>query len=400
MIRNNICINCEPRGCEAALRQQIAYAKKTFAPEERGRGPRLALVVGGSTGYGLASRVCAAFGYGAATVSLSFEKAPSGTKCGTPGCYNNRAFDAAAAAEGLAAITLDGDAFSDEAKALAAEALQEAAAKAGVPPVVDLFVYSLASPVRRDPETGVLYRSVIKPTGARFEGRTVDMMTGRISRAGVEPATEAELADTVKVMGGADWERWMAELARRGLLSPATRALAYTYIGPALSWGIYRDGTIGRAKADLERACAAINETYRGRIAGAWVSVNKAVVTRASAVIPIIPLYVSCLFKVMKARRLHEDCTAQIARLYRERLYTKEAALDAANIATDAEGRIRLDDWEMREDVQKETLALMEAATDDNVFEKTDLAGFRQAFLEAHGFGVEGVDYREADEAL
>ncbi|GAB6393349.1 MAG: trans-2-enoyl-CoA reductase [Treponematales bacterium] len=400
MIRNNICLNSHPKGCAAAVRKQIAYVKKTFTDADsasRAGKPALALVAGCSTGYGLASRIAAAFGYGAATVGISFEKAATETKPGTPGFYNNLAFDREAAAAGLVSVTLDGDAFSREMKAQAAAALRQAAARAGVSPKVDLFVYSLASPVRTDPATGVMHRSVIKPIGARYEGRTLDMMTGAISTAGVDPASDDEIAGTVKVMGGEDWELWMEALAGEGLLSPATRTVAYTYIGPELSWGIYKNGTIGKAKEDLERACAAINSAYtkKGAISGAWISVNKALVTRASAVIPIIPFYVSSLFKVMKEKSLHEGCIEQITRLFRERLYSSAAAADPAKVPVDGEGRIRLDDWEMREDVQKAAVETMAEATAENVLATTDLAGFRHDFLEAHGFDVEGVDYEE-----
>jgi enoyl-[acyl-carrier protein] reductase/trans-2-enoyl-CoA reductase (NAD+) len=349
--------------------------------------------VGCSTGYGLSSRAAAAFGYGAATVGVSFEKAGSAAKPGTPGWYNNLTFDSEAARAGLAAKTLDGDAFSAEVKAQAAAALREAAAAAGIPPRVDLVVYSLASPARKDPKTGITYRSVIKPIGRRYSGLTLDMMTGALTTAAAEPATEEEIAGTVKVMGGEDWELWIEALDREGLLTPQTRTLAYTYIGPELSWGIYRNGTIGRAKQDLERAAAAINGGGKAR---AWVSVNKALVTRASAVIPVIPFYVSTLFKVMKEKGLHEGCAEQIARLYRERLYRPEAAGDAARVPVDEEGRIRVDDWETREDVQRETMDRMSRVRAENVLELTDLAGFRRDFLEAHGFDVEGIDY-EAD---
>jgi len=388
MIRNHICLNSNPAGCEAVVQRQIAYIKKTFAGDRsRPERPRLALVVGCSTGYGLASRIAAAFGYGAATVGVSFEKSPTESKTGTPGFYNNRAFEQAASEEGLPGITLDGDAFSDGMKSRAIDALGEAAAKAGVSPQVDLFVYSLASPVRTDPRTGVLYRSVIKPIGKPCEGKSVDMMTGKISETRLEPAPEAEISATVKVMGGEDWELWMEALGKAGLLGPETRTVAYTYIGPELSWGIYRYGTIGRAKEDLERACRDINTRYGGTIAGAWVSVNKAVVTRASAVIPTIPLYVSCLFRVMKDRGLHEGCIEQIRRLYQERLYGPEGT-----VPVDEEGRIRLDDREMREDVQEAVLRLMDQVTGENVFQISDLEGFRHDFLEAHGFDVEGVE--------
>jgi enoyl-[acyl-carrier protein] reductase/trans-2-enoyl-CoA reductase (NAD+) len=386
MIRNNICLNSHPKGCAAAVEQQIAYVRRGLsAGAER---PRLALVIGCSTGYGLASRIAAAFAYGAATIGVSFEKPATAVKTGTPGYYNNAAFARAAARAGLAAETLDGDAFSNEMKEAAAGAVKAAAVAAGVPAQIDLVVYSLASPVRTDPRTGVMHRSVIKPIGAAFSGRTLDMMTGALSEAAVGPASEEEIAATIKVMGGEDWELWIDALDSAGVLAPNARTIAYTYIGPELSWAIYKNGTIGQAKKDLERASAAINERLLGRGGGAWVSVNKAVVTRASAVIPIIPFYISCLFKVMKEKGIHEGCIEQIVRLYRDRLYAGGGA-----VPLDTERRIRLDDWEMRGDVQNEVAARMERITGETVDAEADRAGFKHDFLEAHGFDVDGVDY-------
>ena len=395
MVRNNICLNSHPAGCAAVVTRQIEYVRANIAG--RGEGfPRLALVVGCSTGYGLASRIAAAFGYGAATVGISLEKAATESKPGTPGYYNNLSFDKEARKAGLVSITLDGDAFSDEMKTQAAEAIRKAAGEAGIPAKVDLVIYSLASPVRTDPKTGTMYRSVIKPIGKSFSGKTVDMMTGKISEAGAEPATEEEIANTVKVMGGEDWELWMDALIKEDVLSPQARTVAYTYLGPELSWAIYKNGTIGKAKEDLERACREINKKHAGKIAGAWVSVNKALVTRASAVIPIIPFYVSTLFKVMKEKGIHEGCIEQIVRLYKDRLYTAEATSDAQKTPVDSENRIRIDDWEMQDDVQQETSARMEKATEQTLASLADVAGFRRDFMEAHGFDVEGVNY-EAD---
>ena len=400
MIRSNICLNAFPAGCEKAVRDQIGYARKVFGG--KAAGPRLALVIGGSTGYGLASRIAAGFGYGAATVGISFERAPTEGRTGTPGFYNNAEFDKIAAAEGLTSVTLEGDAFSAEMKDRAVAAVKEAAARANGKPEVDLVIYSLASPVRTDPATGVTHRSVIKPIGQKYAGRTFDLVSGAMSEVAVDPASDEEIANTVKVMGGEDWELWIDALEAAGVLSPHARTVAYSYIGPRLSWAIYKNGTIGRAKEDLERAGKAINKKWAGTGKAAWVSVNKAVVTRASAVIPIIPLYISSLFKVMKAKGLHEGCIEQIVRLYRDRLYTPEAAADAGKVAVDDAGRIRIDDWEMREDVQKETEALLAGITaenisaTENITAKADIAGFRHDFLEAHGFDVAGVDYGDS----
>jgi enoyl-[acyl-carrier protein] reductase/trans-2-enoyl-CoA reductase (NAD+) len=414
MVRNNICINSHPIGCERAVKRQIAYVKSRFSKDSKNSEPQkaaspaaapaLALVIGCSTGYGLASRIAAAFGYGAATVGVSLEKPASESKPGTPGFYNNLAFDKHAAEAGIVSLTLNGDAFSDEIKAQTIQAVREAAAKAGIKPRVDLVVYSLASPVRVDPKTGVMYKSAIKPIGGSYAGKTVDMMTGKMFTASAEGATPEEIAATIKVMGGEDWELWIEALENADLLSPSARTVAYTYIGPELSWAIYKNGAIGKAKEDLERACKAINRGFREKngeetAKRAFVSVNKALVTRASAVIPVIPFYVSCLFKVMKDKGLHEGCIEQITRLYLERLYTPEAALDPDKTPVDEAGRIRLDDLEMRDDVQRETLALMNAITEENVFTDTDVAGFKHDFLEVHGFDVEGVDY-DADTPL
>jgi enoyl-[acyl-carrier protein] reductase/trans-2-enoyl-CoA reductase (NAD+) len=433
MVRNNICINSHPAGCAKVTRDQIAYAAEKLAggrgPIEAARAappgaPRLALIIGCSTGYGLASRIAAAFGYGAATVGVSFEKAATPSKPGTPGFYNNLTFDAEAAKAALPSKTLDGDAFSNEMKDRAVAAAREVAAAAGLAPLIDLVIYSLASPVRTDPRDGVMYKSVIKPIGQSYAGKSIDMMSGRIIDTMAEPASAEEVAQTVKVMGGEDWELWIEALDRAGVLAPEARTLAYTYLGPELSWAIYKNGAIGKAKEDLERAAGAINRRFGGGCGGAesggageagrtggtggpgqaggpgrgrraWVSVNKALVTRASAVIPIIPFYVSTLFKVMKERGLHEGCIEQIVRLYQDRLYSPAGAEDPAKVPVDGEGRIRIDDWEMREDVQRAVREQMDRVTEENVLSATDIAGFRHDFLAAHGFDVAGVDYEQ-----
>ena len=392
MVRNNICINSHPSGCAASVRKQIAYAKETLGVTKTS-GPRLALIIGCSTGYGLASRIAAAFGYGAATVGVSFEKPATESKPGTPGFYNNLTFDRDAAKAGLVSKTLNGDAFSSAMKDETIQAIRETAAAAQLPAQIDLVIYSLASPVRTDPADGIMYKSVIKPIGQSYSGRTIDMMSGAFITASAEPASEEEIAHTVKVMGGEDWELWMAALQKAGVLSPAARTIAYTYIGPELSWAIYKNGTIGKAKSDLERACREINNSLGATKGRAWVSVNKALVTRASAVIPIIPFYVSCLFKVMKEKGLHEGCIEQIVRLYRDKLYGGEADADPVKVPVDSEGRIRIDDWEMREDVQSEIVKRMESATGETVLSLADVAGFRHDFLEVHGFDVTGIDY-------
>lgn len=386
MIRNHICLSAHPVGCAVETQRQIEYVKDR-RPEYQGlvNKPKTVLVIGASGGYGLASRIAAAFGCGAATVGISFERAPSGNKTGTPGWYNNKTFDSAAKAEGLTAITIDTDAFAPPAKDAAIDAARNLKAK------YDLVVYSLASPVRTDPATGIMHRSVIKPIGETYSGTTVDVFTGKFSQVSVEPATEEEIASTVKVMGGEDWEIWIKTLAQAGVLADNAMTVAYSYIGPQLSWPIYRDGTLGRAKADLDATAARM--TQSGSVPGlrAYVSVNKAVVTRASAVIPIIPLYVSVLFRVMKEHGCHEDCVAQMDRLFRERLYKP-----SRSVPIDAHGRIRLDDLEMQESIQSEVNSAMSCISQENAAELADIEGFKSDFLLAHGFGIPGVDY-EAD---
>jgi enoyl-[acyl-carrier protein] reductase/trans-2-enoyl-CoA reductase (NAD+) len=336
-------------------------------------------VLGCSTGYGLATRIGAAFGFRAATVGVSFEKEPAGNSTGTPGWYNNRAFDAAATAEGLPAITLNGDAFGAEMKERVIGTARELGLK------FDLVVYSLASPVRADPATGEMHRSVIKPIGGPYRGRTVDPFTGELSFAEVQPATEAEIASTVKVMGGEDWELWIAALGAAGVLAEAATTVAYSYVGPRLSWPIYREGTIGKAKAHLEATAGKLPALVPGL--KAYVSIDKALVTRASAVIPAVPLYIAILYKVMKEKGLHEVCIHQMQRLFSDYLYT-----DSPH-ALDGEGRVRLDDWEMRADVQGEVARRWQQAETANIQELADVEGFRAEYLNYHGFGVTGVDY-------
>lgn len=386
MVRNNICLNAHPTGCarEVGLQAARAAAKAPLiAARACGRGPKAVLVVGCSTGYGLASRIAAAFGYGAATVGFSLERQPQATKTGTPGFYANRAFDALAAERGLFSATFDLDAFSHVAKDKAIEAARSEGF------AYDLVVYSLASPVRMDPDSGYLYRSVIKPIGRPYAGKTVDVFSGRLSEARAEPAEPKEIEETIKVMGGEDWELWMSRLTEAGVLAPGATTVAYSYVGPPLSWPIYRDGTIGKAKEDLERAAKAMAAAGAPLGLKAYVSINKAVVTRASAVIPVIPLYVSTLFKVMKERNIHEDCLDQALRLFSERLYRAEGG----SLCLDAEGRIRLDDLEMGAAVQSEVSARLARIDEATLHDLADLAGFREDFLRAHGFEVPGVDY-------
>ena len=393
MIRSNICINAHPVGCAKETENQIAYVKakksergiKTAA--EGGKGPKNVLVLGCSTGYGLASRIVAAFEYGADTIGVSFEKAATETKGGTPGWYNNEAFDLAAKNAGLVSKTFSADAFSHETRKLVIDEAKKLGKK------FDLVIYSLASPVRTDPDTGVLYKSVIKPQGKPYSGMAIDILTDSLKESSAEPATEQEVADTVKVMGGDDWRIWIKQLMDAGVLAEGCRTLAYSYIGPELSHAIYRDGAIGQAKKDLEQAGLDIDKELSAALGGnAYVSINKGLVTRSSAVIPIISLYLSILFKVMKEKGTHEGCIEQMERLFAERLYTG-ADNSAGTVPVDSEHRIRIDDWELEPDVQKEVEKRMAAVTNENLAELGDLAGYKHDFLATNGFDVDGVDY-------
>lgn len=390
MVRSNICLNAHPQGCKKAVLDQIEYTRqqKEKAAKLSGthRPVKNVLVLGCSNGYGLASRISAAFAYDAATIGVSFEKAGTEKKFGTPGWYNNLAFDAEAKKAGLFSYTIDGDAFSDEIKAEVINKAKENNMK------FDLVVYSLASPVRTDPDTKVLYKSVIKPIGKDFSGVTFDTMTGEMKEITATAATEEEIANTVKVMGGEDWERWINQLKKADVLNQGCMTVAYSYIGPEVSQAIYRTGTIGMAKVDLEARAETIRNTLSEMGGQAFVSVNKGLVTRSSAVIPIIPLYLSVLFKVMKAQGSHEGCIEQINRLFAERLYIKNENGDAA-VPVDSENRIRIDDWEMDPKVQAEVDKIMPQVTAENIAELGDFVGYRHDFLATSGFDIEGIDY-------
>lgn len=393
MVRSNICINSHPIGCAKDTERQIEYVKSqkakrgTKSVKEGGKGPALVLVLGCSTGYGLASRIAAAFEYGADTIGVSFEKAGTEVKGGTPGWYNNLAFDRAAQNAGLKSVTLNADAFSDETRAAVIEEIKKTGKK------VDLVVYSLASPVRTDPDTKELYKSVIKPQDKPYSGATLDVMNEKLGEATAEPATAEEIAATVKVMGGDDWRRWMKQLQEADTLAKGCCTIAYSYIGPELSHAIYRNGSIGMAKKDLEQAALDLNGQLKSSVGGsAYISVNKGLVTRSSAVIPIISLYLSILFKVMKERGSHEGCIEQMERMFAERLYTgADSAM--ANVPVDSEHRIRMDDWEMDDAVQTEVVKRMKEATNDNLRKLCDIDGYKHDFLATNGFDVEGVDY-------
>lgn len=385
MIRSNICLNAHPAGCKANVQQQISItkAKKETFPKTN-RQIKNVLVLGCSNGYGLASRITATFGYGAGTIGVSFEKEGTETKGGTAGWYNNLAFDAEAKKTGIYSQTIIGDAFSDEIKA---QVINEAK-KQNIQ--FDLIVYSLASPLRVDPDTGVMYKSVLKPFGKPFSGKTLDPFTGELKEIIAEPATDEEASATVKVMGGEDWKRWINQLGKSDVLAKNCITLAYSYIGPESTQALYRKGTIGKAKEHLEQTALELNKEMATFSGQAFVSVNKGLVTRASAVIPVIPLYLATLFKVMKEKGVHEGCIEQINRLFSDRLYTADS-----NILVDSENRIRIDDWEMADDVQNAVTKIMPEVTSENSEQKTDLAGYRHDFLATAGFDIDGVDYEQ-----
>ncbi|MCB9383214.1 MAG: trans-2-enoyl-CoA reductase family protein [Bryobacterales bacterium] len=377
-VRGFICVNAHPAGCEATVDQQIAHVKSA----DLGEGPKSALVIGSSTGYGLSSRIALGFGFGAKTLGVFFEKPPAGKRPATAGWYNSAAFERRADEHGLWAASLNGDAFSDELKQQAAERIRNEMGK------VDTVIYSLASPRRTNPRTGEQWMSALKPIGASYSGKTIELGSGEVTTATVEPATEEEIRQTVGVMGGEDWRWWIEMLREQDLLAPGARTLAYSYIGPELTWPIYRDGTIGRAKQDLERVGDELDALLAAELGGgAWVSVNKAVVTQASSAIPVVPLYISLLFRVMKEKGIHEGCIEQLARLCADHLAAGKQP------AVDAKRRIRLDDLEMREDVQNEVARLWPQVTTENLDALSDFAGLKRDFNQLFGFEVEGVDY-------
>jgi enoyl-[acyl-carrier protein] reductase/trans-2-enoyl-CoA reductase (NAD+) len=374
-IRGFVCITAHPKGCEAKVRQEIAIAQ---AAKKEG-GPKKVLVIGSSTGYGLSTRIAAAFGHDAATLGVFYERPSINGKPASAGWYNSVAFEKAAHEADLYAKSINGDAFSDEIKAQTIETIKADLGQ------VDLVVYSLASPRRTDPKTGETYKSVLKPIGESFTNRSLDTDNDEVCEVTIEPAVGDDVEHTIKVMGGEDWELWMHALDKAGVLAPGAKSVAYSYIGPELTWPVYTNGTIGQAKKDVERAAAAITKQYDCE---AYVAVNKAVVTQASSAIPVVPLYISILFKVMKAKGSHEDCIEQMVRLLNERLYGDTLKLDSA-------GRIRVDDWEMEPDVQQAVADIWPRITSETLNDESDYIGYQENFLMLFGFGLPGVDYDE-----
>jgi enoyl-[acyl-carrier protein] reductase/trans-2-enoyl-CoA reductase (NAD+) len=377
-MRGFICLTAHPSGAAQSVKNQIEYVK---SHGEIANGPKKVLVIGASTGFGLASRITAAFGSNAATVGVFFEKEPAEGKTATAGWYNSAAFETEAHAVGLYAKSINGDAFSNEVKQQAIDIIKADLGQ------VDLVVYSLASPVRQHPVTGVLHRSVLKPIGGVFSNKTVDFHTGKVSEVTIQPAVEGDIENTVTVMGGEDWAMWIDALKEAGVLAEGATTVAYSYIGPAVTEAVYRKGTIGQAKDHLEATAFEISDSLKDINGKAYVSVNKALVTQASSAIPVIPLYISLLYKTMKEMGLHEGTIEQIDRLYRQRLYT------GGEVPVDEKGRIRIDDWEMRDDVQAKVSELWEKADTDNLSQLGDLEGYRKDFYNLFGFEIPGVDY-------
>lgn len=378
--RGFICTTAHPEGCAKQIEQQINYVKA----QKKIEGPANVLVIGASTGYGLASRISAAFGAGANTIGVFFDKAAEGQRTASAGWYNSAAFEKQAAELGLKSHSIVGDAFSDAIKEKTIELIK---AEYGT---VDLIIYSVASPRRTHPVTGETFSSVIKPVGTAYSNKTLNFHNGEVSMTTIEPATDEEVRQTIAVMGGEDWRMWIDQLQDAGVLADGATTVAYSYIGPEITHPIYRDGTIGQAKHDLEKTATQMNDLLASKGGRAFVSVNKALVTQSSSAIPVVPLYISALYEVMKEKELHENCIEQMYRLFSEHLY-------GDNKATTAEGcLIRIDDWEMREDVQTEVMKRWDALTTDNAGELADLEGYRQDFFNLFGFRTEGVDY-EAD---
>ncbi len=380
-IRGFICTTTHPVGCEANVREQIQY---TQAKGKLENGPKRVLVIGSSSGYGLSSRIAAAFGSDAATIGVFFEKPGTERKPGTAGWYNAAAFDKLAKEAGLYSKSLNGDAFSHEAKQKTIDLIKEDLGQ------VDLVVYSLASPVRKMPDTGEVVRSVLKPIGEPYRSTAIDTNKNVITEAEIEPATEEEVANTVTVMGGEDWELWINALEEAGVLADNCKTVAYSYIGTDITWPIYWHGALGKAKQDLDRAADELNNKLSAAHNGqANVAVLKSVVTQASSAIPVMPLYLSMVFKVMREQGLHEGCMEQVHRLFNTGLYGTGAEMDEGN-------RYRMDDWELRDDVQQACRDLWPRVTSDNLFDLTDYQLYKDEFLKLFGFGIDGIDY-EAD---
>lgn len=373
--RGFICTAAHPEGCYQSVLQQVEYVKS----QGHFDGPKNVLIIGASTGYGLASRITATFGTAAKTIGVFFEKPAMGKRTASAGWYNTAAFEKLANDAGHYAKSINGDAFSNEIKEQVAVLIKEDLGQ------VDLIVYSLASPRRTDPNTGTTYSSVLKPIGETYTNKTVDPLSGKVKEVTIDPANNDDIENTIKVMGGEDWEMWMDFLASKNLLSDDVVTVAYSYIGPALTHPVYKNGTIGRAKDHLFETAKKLDQKFsNGR---AFISVNKALVTQASAAIPVVPLYMSILFKIMKEQGTHEGCIEQIYRLFKDNIYS-----DTQNM--DDEGRIRIDNLEMTPEVQSKIEEVWEQVNSENVHRLTDIEGYRDEFYRLFGFGMDNIDYK------
>ena len=384
-MRGFICTTAHPDGAAENVKQQIEYVKSKGKIDA----PKRVLVIGASTGFGLASRITSAFGSDASTIGVFFEKPPMPGKTASAGWYNSVAFENEAHKAGLYAKSINGDAFSDEVKEQTIAMIKEDLGQ------IDLIIYSLASPVRTHPKTGVTHRSVLKPIGEKFTNNTVDFHTGKVSEVSIEPCSGDDIENTVIVMGGEDWKMWIDMMKKENVLAQGAITVAYSYIGSSLTEAVYRNGTIGKAKDHLEATAFEITDLLNDIGGKAYVSVNKALVTQASSAIPVIPLYISLLYKTMKAKGLHEGCIEQIQRLFQDRLFSGK------DVPVDEKGRIRIDDWEMRDDVQNEVASLWNEVTTENLSQLGDLEGYRKEFYQLFGFDVPNVDYsKDTDEMV
>lgn len=381
--RGFICVTAHPEGCAQNVRNQIEYVQSKGPIAA----PKRVLVIGSSTGFGLSSRISSAFGSGASTIGVFFEKPPQPGRTASAGWYNTAAFTQQAHKAGLYAKNINGDAFSTDIKNKTTALIKQDLGQ------IDLVIYSLASPVRTHPVTGIRHKSTLKPLHQAYSNKTVDFHTGVLSEVTIEPGNAQDSENTVAVMGGEDWEMWMDALQQENLLAPGAKTVAYSYIGPESTKAIYRNGTIGKAKDHLEKSAFTISEKLKNIDGKAYVSVNKALVTQSSAAIPVIPLYIMLLYQVMKEKGIHEGCIEQIHRLYAERIFKKE-------VPTDEQGRIRIDDWEMREDVQQEIAELWEKVTTENLPSIGDLEGYKTEFFNLFGFRFDAVDYEKDTDAM
>lgn len=372
-VKGFICTTAHPEGCKASVKAQIEYVKS----QPKAEGPKKVLIIGSSMGYGLATRIAATYACGADTIGVIFDKDGKEKRTGTAGWYNTAAFEEFATADGYYAKTINGDAYSQEIKDEVIELIKKDWGKA------DMVIYSIAAPRRKAPD-GVTYRSVLKTTEKSYTNKTIDLLTNEVSDVTVEPATEEEIADTVKVMGGEDWRLWIDALKAADVLEDGAKTIAYSYIGPEITYPIYYNGSIGQAKADLYKTADVMNEEIDG--IEAYVSVNKAVVTQSSAAIPIVPLYMSILLKAMKEQNLHEGCIEQMYRMMHDRVCVDKVVTDDKNL-------IRMDDYELKPEVQKAVEDKWNIVSQDNVKEVADIDGYWKEFYEIFGFGIDGVDY-------